>query len=843
MGSDYEELLPRVCAVLGDTSKSVVDDTCLEKLLDCFQAITGNETELSALQKNLCLTNIVNAARYKDLNPSILNFIMRLTGLLAASEEHFCKLETDGIMSCLFGSPANLEDEAWKDATVRCGWLMGIQNMLQHRAVIHFLCKHGYAFLSFVPLDCISKIICLQRDPSIFVASAASQLLANILSFSLRHSELAPLEPSRKIQLTDTIGTNTGLDSTVWSLCVCAITEHIEDSLRSNITSNIQLTLKLLSKISVTCDPACITSLWPKVEGSLKLLLNDDLTKIGQPLAELFLNISRAVQCEILQSKTWELLGLLLKSLNQAEALALSSGIVKLQNCPQPLRMQAMTTVLQPLNYIFNVTRGDAVQLDELSNRRVDTEHHLSKKSTCISLICQTLSHLCELLQMPSQVIDFPHQALINSVLTILQLCIGTSVPTTSAGVNIGRHLIGCIKVQRAGMDVIGAVVHYAVGIKEAGNALSLLLDYVQNPDTDCTVLKKTLHALLQWILCSFKAGDSHMRENNFQEFLHGDFISVMKKRLFDIHWEIRDSTAEFLGELCFHLKAVQNFSLLIWTCGLPHLVLELLSDPESYVRASGIIAVGKMDYLSPNWQTISNENNFTAVKGNILSSLLDILNQDTEGFPRRAVVKVFVDWVKNSHKLSSCELVDVVPVVLKVGSNDLDWEVKLYSLELAEAFIDGSTFDLSLSPYAVALPSNTCSSQVRGFLQNLCDLGIFDILFHALWDCDRPVAQKACKILMKLKMTASHADNIEIAKNLNGKEPNSESFNSWLSLNDLNLKNVNDAVNVLIALDLEYQHQHLACSSDHIESSLQSLLQDILATAENSEENDADCY
>ncbi|XP_051876872.1 BRCA1-associated ATM activator 1 [Pristis pectinata] len=833
MESDYAELLPRVCAVLGDTNKSVVDDTCLEKLLDCFQAITGNETELCILQKNPCLANIVSASKHKDLNPSILSFIMRLTGLLAASEEHFCKLEADGIMSSLFGNPANLETKAWKDATVRCGWLLGIQSMLQHEAVIHFLCKH----------DCISEIIWLQRDPSIFVASTASQLLANILSFSLQHSELAALETSRKIQLTDTIGTVTGLDSTVWSVCVCAITEHIEGFLKSNITSNIQQALKLLSKVSVTCNPVCIASLWSKVEGSVKLLLNGDLTKIGQPLAELFLNISRTVPCEVLQSNTWELLSLLLRSLNQAEALALASGVVKLQNCPQALRMQAMATLFHPLNYIFNVTKDTTVLLDESSNCRVDTEHHLFKKSTCISLICQTLSHLCEFLQMPSQVIDLPYQALTNSVLTILQLCIGTAVPTTSAGVNISRHLISCIKVQRAGMDVIGAIAQWTEGIKEVENALNLLLDYVRNPDTDCTVLKKTLQALLQWILSCIKAEDSHMLENKLQEFLHGDFISIMKKRLFDVHWEIRDSTVEFLGELCFQFKEIQSFSLLIGTCGLPHLVLELLSDSESYVRASGIIAVGKMDYLSPNWQTLSNERNFTAVKGNILSHLLDILNQDTEGFPRRAVVKVFVDWVKNSHKFCSCEMSDVVPVVLKIGSYDLDWEVKLYSLELAEAFIDWSAFNLSLNPYAIALPNNICSTQVRGFVQNLCDTGIFDILFHALWDCDRPVAQKACKILMKLKMIVSHADNIEIAKNLNGYKPNSESFNSWLSHNDLNLKNVNDVLEVLIALDLECQHQHLACSSDHIESSLRSLLQDILAAAENSEENDADCY
>ncbi|XP_067911855.1 BRCA1-associated ATM activator 1 [Heterodontus francisci] len=838
MESEYVELLPRVCAVLGDIRQSVVDDTCLEKLLDCFQTITRNETELYTLQKNLCLPNvIVNVSKQTDLNPNILSFIMRLTGLFAASEDYFCKLEDDGIISCLFGNPANLGTEAWEEATVRCGWLLGIQNMLQHEAVIQFLCK----------FDCIDGIIRLQKDPSIFVASTAGQLLANILTFSLQRCELATLGNGSKIRLTDTIDTVTTLHSTNWSGSVCAITGHIEDFLRSDITSNIQQALKLLSKVSGTSHPVALLSLWPKIEGSIELLLKGNLTGIGQPLTEFFLNISRTLPCEVLEPKIWELLSLLLRSLNQAEALTLASGILKLKNCPQPLRMQAITALFQPLNYIITVTsvqpQEDTVLLDASSDYRVDIEHCLSRKSACINLFCQTLSHLWDLLQMPSQTIELPYQALTNSVLTVLQLCIGTAISTTLAGVSISRHLIGCVKVQRAGIDVLGAVTQWAGGIKEVNDALNLLLDYIRNPDTDCTVLKKSLQALFHWMLHCTEVEDSHKLEPKLQEFLHGDFISVMKKRLFDVHWEIRDSTLEFLGQLCFQFKEIESFLQIIGSCGIPHLVLELLSDPESYVRASAITALGKMNYLTPNWQMLTNEKDGTVMKGNIHSYLLDILNQDTEGFPRRAVVQVFTDWLKNNYMLSPCELENLVPVILKIGSSDLDWEVKVHSLELAEAFIDQSTSNFSISPYAVVLSHNTRSTQVKVFLQNLCDTGIITILFQALWDCDRPVAQKACEILMKLKKIASGADNAEIHNKPNRHKPNRESFSNWLSYSNLSLQNVNDIIEVMIALDLEFQHQQLTRSSDHIESSLRSLLQDILAAAENSDDTGADCY
>ncbi|XP_060696367.1 BRCA1-associated ATM activator 1 isoform X2 [Hemiscyllium ocellatum] len=869
MESEYVELLPRVFSLLGDARQTVVDDTCLEKLLDCFRAITENETEFYILQRIPCLTNvIVNVSKQRDINPSILSFIMRLTGLFAASENYFVQLEDNGIMSSLFVNPTNLGTDAWEEATVRSGWLLGIQNMLRHEAVIRFLYKYG----------CIDEIIQLQKDPSIFVASTASQLLASILSFCLQCSTHATLGNSSKTQLTNKV---TVLHSDDWSDCICAITGHIEDFLRSDITSNVQQALKLLSKVSGTMYPVAIIFLWPKIEESIKLLLKGDLTGIGQPLAELFLNVSRSFPSEVLEPTFWELLCLLLRSMNQIEALTLASGILKLKTCPQSLRMQAVTTLFQPLNYIIAVTSvqapEDAVQvhtstlfhgkylqsscredvqhgnrpfgpirpcqqvlLDESSFCRVDIENRLSRKSACINLLCQILSYLWELLQMPPQTTELPFQALMRSVITILQLCIGIAIPVASTVVNISRHLIGCIKVQRRGMDVLGALPQWA-GIEEVNSALAILHDYISNPDTDCTVLKKSLQALFCWMSHCIEGVNSHVLEPKLQEFLHGDFISVMKKRLFDVHWEIRDSVLEFLGQMCFQFKGVESFCQLIGSCGIPHLVLELLSDPESYVRASAITALGKMNYLSPNWQMLPNENSVTAVKGNILSYLLDILNKDTEGFARRAAIKVLADWLKNSHTLSSCELENFVPVILKIGSNDLDWEVKVHTLGLAEAFIDHVASNLSISPYAVLMSNSTGSTQVKVFLQTLCEVGMFTTLFHALWDCDRPVAQKACEILIKLKTIASGADNVEVLKS-NGQKPNRESFSDWLSYSNLNLQNVNDIMEILIVLDLEIQHQHLVRSSDHIESSFRSLLEDLLAAAD-SEDGGADCY
>ncbi|XP_007904267.1 BRCA1-associated ATM activator 1 isoform X2 [Callorhinchus milii] len=762
----------------------------------------------------------------KDLDPRILSFILRLTGLFTASNDYFDELEENGIVSSLFGNPANLGTEVWEEATVRCGWLLGIQNMLRHEAALQFLQKHGS----------IEAIIQLQKDSSLFVASAAIQLLANVLTFSFQNSELAniPLD-------TDTTNTITSVPSPECQDCAYAIIEHIEGFLRSSIPSKVRQALKLLSKVSGTCHPVVIASLWPKVAESVELLVKGDLDGIGQQLVELFVNLSRTAPSEVLDSGIWELMGILLNTLKQNEALALASGVIKLQNCPQPLRRQSLTTVLQPLNSIAvsSTQPQDSALLEVPSGCRADIEDHLIRKSTCINLLCQTISYLRELLETPLQPVDLQCDALTSSLLTVLQMCTGAAIPTSPAGVMFSKHLIGCIKVQRAGLDTLGAVAQWAGSCKEVGNTMNLLLDYLRNPDTDPTVLKKSLQALLCWMQHCNEATDSHTLGSKVQEFLNGDFTSVLKKRLFDIRWEVRDSTLEFLGHLCFQFKESDSFCVLLASSGIQQLIVDLLSDPESYVRASAVTALGQMKYLAHDWQPLLNQET-------ILSRLLEILKQDSEGFPRRAVVKVFAEWAKHCDVLSGQELENSISVVLMAGSGDLDWEVKVHSLEVAEAFIDQAVAKLSPCPYTALLTRNPQSAEVRSFLQNLCDVGIFSVLFNALWDCDRPAAQKACEILIKLKKIISsgnRADGKEVHEILNGHSLGRESFSSWLSDHGLNLQNGTHVLEVIIALDLEFQHRQLDCSSDHIESSLRSLLQDILAAASHSDEDGADCY
>lgn len=97
------------------------------------------------------------------------------------------------------------------------------------------------------------------------------------------------------------------------------------------------------------------------------------------------------------------------------------------------------------------------------------------------------------------------------------------------------------------------------------------------------------------------RPGSLHLSLYNSLEFNHIIHIStvvcvgltaVVKKRVCDLRWEVRDSTVEFLGQL----MSVAPEALPSACCTTP-LLQEALQDPESYVRASAVSS------LAHSWQ------------------------------------------------------------------------------------------------------------------------------------------------------------------------------------------------------------------------------------------------
>lgn len=226
---------------------------------------------------------------------------------------------------------------------------------------------------------------------------------------------------------------------------------------------------------------------------------------------------------------------------------------------------------------------------------------------------------------------------------------------------------------------------------------------------------------------------------------------------------------------------------------------------------------------------------------------------------------------------------------VLSKGSADLDWEVKVYTLELAELLLDeafaghrsyrrGSGTRRALShPYGVVsnqvftLHNHTEGTEpdLVAALSNVVEQGVVSVLLCSLVDCDRPVGLKACQLLLRLRETvcpssrgALDAAGVscelpdwgwgqEIRKILDAKKherPREAEISARGSFNGADYGDDGGGLKegaseegssetvavceVLRSLGLDERLETLTQSSDHVHNSPLSLLQDILSAS-----------
>lgn len=225
----------------------------------------------------------------------------------------------------------------------------------------------------------------------------------------------------------------------------------------------------------------------------------------------------------------------------------------------------------------------------------------------------------------------------------------------------------------------------------------------------------------------------------------------------------------------------------------------------------------------------------------------MDILCQDTEGFPRRAVVKVFTDWLRKGHMAEIYDTELLVSRVLEVTLSDLDWEVKVNSLDLAHDYITQALEinNYQSCPYTVGLPSNKRTLPIEDAVLKCEQVGLFQFLLSCLCDCDRPVALKACEILLSVKPSLCEGrDAVTELHRRDWLEGTLKHRHSAAHADNGNTELDTDWVtDILKRIDLDGIKSSLSKSSDYLQETPLSLLQDISATLCGGEEQDADCY
>ncbi|XP_019648547.2 BRCA1-associated ATM activator 1 isoform X2 [Ailuropoda melanoleuca] len=896
MDPECSQLLPALCAVLADPRQPMADDTCLEKLLDWFKTITEAGSSLLLLQENPCLVELLcHMLKPQDLSSRVLSFSLRLTGVFAAQEDCFQYLQQGELLPRLFGEAGPLGGAAWTAPTVRSGWIQGLRSLARHPSALHFLADCG----------AVDTIFSLQGDSSLFVASAAGQLLVHILGLSMQ----GPADGPPSLQAGD------------WPACAQKIVDHIEESLRSAATPQITQALNVLTTTFGHCHDPWTRVLWVRLSPLVAGLLEKDPVPAAHSLVDLLLSVARSPGLSSSSCGLWETLAQTLSRLSPTQAGPLALGILKLQDCPQALRAQAFAVLLQPLACVLKATTqapGASGMVDGTAGDSVTVDTLLPSKAACVGLLCRTLAHLELLLPLPQRPCPWPQASLLGAAVTLLQLCQGSASPTSDAGRHLCALLLGCVRVQRAALDFLGTLsqgtgrpacphrprlpaaqlcrdrhplrvlsgrgvgsagqrvlspaflglTHSGAGEapgREVGCFFCVCLrppragdggvccpsGISQEPRLQphaplclLQVLKKAFQATFRWLLSSPKTPGCWDLDPQALLFLR-ELLPVLQKRLCSPCWEVRDSGLEFLTQMTGRWGGQASFRHALLASEVPKLTEQLLRDPESYVRASAVAATGQLSSQGLCVSPASPEH--LGGQQSPLSELLHILSTDSEGFPRRAAMHVFTQWLRDSHADVVGDTEEFVAGVLQVASQDLDWEVRAQGLELALVFLEQTLGQPgSPCPYAVTPPVVAPARPLAQALQPLCRVRLFEFAFRALFDCDRPVAQKSCDLLLFLRAKTASSSSPQEARISPDVASVEAALQRWQAgdqaqpLGDLEPEVV---LAVLRSMDLEGLRGALAESSDHVEKSPQSLLQDMLATVGILGENEADCY
>ncbi|XP_031361990.2 integrator complex assembly factor BRAT1 [Lonchura striata] len=830
-------LLPGVCAALADPRQPGLDDTCLEKLLDWFRSLTWFDPTVELVRDNPCVTELISSVlALPDPSPSILAFTLQLAGILASSESRFQHLQQEKLLGRLFGREGPRGSAAWEEASVRSAWLKGVHSMLHHLPALHCLCSTGG----------MDVIFTLQGDPSLFVASAASQLLVHLLTFSLES------ETPKALSAKDCD----------WPACAQMIVKHIKESLQSSSASDIEQSLKLLSSLFGSCFGSCYAAwtevLWLDIAKHIESFLMEETLQAQPVLANLLLNVARSPVFCGTEGSFWALVTSALEHLTPVQAAPLAVGLLKLYKCPQDVRIQALTVLLQPMDCILRAASQPlecAGLLDESVSDPVTVESLLSSKTSCAGLLCQTLAHLEKLLSLKHLRVDLPSVSLLHSLMTILQLCNGFLSPASPLGSTISRNLINSFRVQKSALDVLAALSEKKDCDTLLGNLFDVLLEYLQSPNTNPTVLKKTFQATSKWLVHLQELSSSSSQWQQTEKILEDVFV-VLQKRLCSPCWEVRDSSLEFLTSMVKCLREQKEFRQCLLSSEVLRLTENLLEDPESYVRASAVTALGHLALITcfaPESLVIGNLYN----KESIVAKLQEILSTDSEGFPRRAVISIFTKWLREGCTGQLEDTEQFVSRVIQTVERDLDWEVRLGGLELVEVFCSQTICQLSQCPYAPVSSVLTSSTPQNELLQVFCRAKLFGFLFGSLCDCDKPVGQRACDVLLGLRGHFYPVSTLENPQEIED-SPAGRGI-AWLQRTlrqgslaqnfptdggvGVDFQDPESMMLALGAIDLLELHDELNKSSDHVEESPQSLLQDILATLGTTEDNEVDCY
>ncbi|XP_072400780.1 uncharacterized protein [Diabrotica undecimpunctata] len=228
---------------------------------------------------------------------------------------------------------------------------------------------------------------------------------------------------------------------------------------------------------------------------------------------------------------------------------------------------------------------------------------------------------------------------------------------------------------------------------------------------------------------------------------------ALLRVKLHDGAWEVRDSTIELLQSL--FMTAINtkftSYKKLLLENDLPCSVLRMATDDGNpFVRASAVRCVHKAIEIPEFWEALTNSFNFYDI-------VLRILQYETEGIVR-CEAATLVDCIFTHQSIPQDLMNSFYDAMNHAVVADLHWEVRVKALKFwkniidehltQQGMIDGSfpsvTFSKELKKI-VTLSNLEVEKRLVRVLNELSQVGCLSVFYEALQDdCDIEVSKTA---------------------------------------------------------------------------------------------------
>ncbi|PSN40477.1 hypothetical protein C0J52_11616 [Blattella germanica] len=270
----------------------------------------------------------------------------------------------------------------------------------------------------------------------------------------------------------------------------------------------------------------------------------------------------------------------------------------------------------------------------------------------------------------------------------------------------------------------------------------------LRNPDLTPKLSVQGLQ-LMQVAIQNFMPPNLALLMNTLRDSSIEELGPILRNRMRDAHWEVRDSALEVLqvvttiAEVKF--PAFQEHVLEHELC--PLVLVLAMDDDESYVRASAI-----------------NNNTLSLLQ----TKMLHILRSESEGIVRREAAALLKE-IYTHHKFLKAELTLVFEAMARAAVSDLHWEVKVNALHFWEKVIERQMSDQGMidgvfpsvtfskeNRKIVMLTETEIRTRLGKVLDELARIRCLQVLVSALQDHDIQVVYRAADIISMLNKVLS---------------------------------------------------------------------------------------